>query len=229
MATQQEPAPTLQDALEVLRPELPSGRPDLAIEQIALRKAHDYLQDRGQAGTRDLRRFLEREDLHRYYANGQQFWIQVMVPYLGLLPGVVAPDGPSRPWRYDPDADRRPAVPEDPTPAPEERIDSILADAIDFPGFSDQKNRVTLKNAYEQLREQGEATTDELRDAYSPTPDTVPSQGRFEDTADWFREVGRPTLRKLPGVDPPRVAGQPWRFVGIDVDGDATDGGTGDA
>ena len=208
----------LDRAIDALKDELPRGSANLALEQIALQRAHGHLLEMGSATSSELSLLLSAEDLPRYYASGGEFW-RAIRPYLSLLPGVIPPDAGGK-WKFDPDGQIRPERPDAPTSPDDEALGRALG-SIDWPGAEGDpirnSHRLGVRRMYETLQEQGEALTSELKE-HAVTGNYGGHTGHFGDAGSWFREVGRPALNRLPGVDPPRVAGDPWRSVGIDHD-----------
>ncbi|WP_117595159.1 hypothetical protein [Haloprofundus halophilus] len=204
------------DVISQFTDELPHE--NTAIEHVALRKAYYFLKDASRASADAIALVVwEGSNLGRQYPRRSAWWTDAGEPFLPLLPGIVRDDVG---WRYDPDANgSRPQVPDDPTDPSEDAVDAVIQ-AFDYPGVEGDrvktKNRLGVERAFEYLQEHAEADVEDLKDQFTPSA-YGRQEGHFANPHDWFREVGRPVLRSLPGVDPPRVAGQPWRYVGVDA------------
>lgn len=146
-------------------------------------------------------------------------WWDVATLYLPLLPGIVRE---GRTWHFDPDPDDRGALPDDPAPPSREDVEAVIEDT-DIPTAPDdranRRNTLAVKRAVEHLKEHGTATSEEVKEQFRPSAYSGPV-GHFDNPQDWMREVGRPMLMAVPGVQPPAVAGDPWRLVGVDADSD---------
>jgi hypothetical protein len=207
------------DVIDRFSRELPHAPGSAAPELVALRRAYYVLKDAGQASSRHLARevWTASPTLDRLYSNPSDWWTAAGQPFLRLLPGVDRDDDGDG-WRYNPnaDVDDRPAVPDDPVDPTPGDVDATLS-TFDFPAANERRttrrNRLGVKRAFQHLQEHGEADAAALKDQFAPSPYTR-QPGHFDNAHDWFREVGRPALRTLPGVDPPRVAGQSWRYIG---------------
>ncbi|ELZ54844.1 MULTISPECIES: hypothetical protein [unclassified Haloferax] len=204
------------DVIRRFTDELPHE--NTAIEHVALREAYYFLKDAGRASADAIALAVwDESNLSRQYPRRSTWWTDAGEPFLPLLPGVVRDDVG---WRYDPDADdSRPPVPDNPTDPSADDVDAVLQ-SFNYPGVEGDrvktKNRLGVKRAFEYLQEHGEADAADLKDQFTPS-NYGRQEGHFDNPHDWFREVGRPVLRDLPGVDPPRVAGQPWRYVGVNA------------
>jgi len=103
----------------------------------------------------------------------------------------------------------------------EERARKRALDTLELPGHGYEmaatrmEHRNALRDMVLLLQEHGLATREELRECYDPTGHNEPQQGLYADRQQWWREVGEPNLRVLPGVEAPDAAGDCWRFVGV--------------
>ena len=81
-------------------------------------------------------------------------------------------------------------------------------------------HEAALRGAFAFLHYWGDATAAEIVDAvYSEDP------AGFDDPLAWWRECVRDRLAELPGVEPARSPGEPWRYDGVAlVESDGEDG-----
>lgn len=173
------------------------------------------------------------------YESRNEWWNVIGDQYFRLLPNIVPPDERGGVWRFDDDGQERPAVPDDYVAPSDERVAEALRE---FETPRDQpvtaKSKIQIQRLYEHLKEHGSATADELKELYEPadvdrpsrttavgdrvlevsgtSPGNRPELDQYVDAGAWFLEIGRPALAQLPGIDPPQVAGQPFRFIGVD-------------
>lgn len=202
---------------------LPSDGAASGAEWTALLRAYYLIRADGEATRRAITGRAYRghpvSDLHRY-AGPDDAFATAGAPYLRYFPRIVPPASDvGGVWRFDPDADGsdRPAVPDDPVGPDPERVDAAL-DAYDFPDPNvaphiAARNPRGVQEAYDALRNAGRADAADLKSHYHTS--TVTADGVFESQDRWWAAVGRPALATLPGVNPPRVVGQEWRFVGV--------------
>jgi hypothetical protein len=204
--------------------ELPGHGYELSTTRIALRDAFDYLRGQGQATAKEFKQEVyPQTKADTYFDTPLAWWRDGCKPYLRQLPGVVPPSGTGNPWRFDSD---RVELPDDEPDAPDISPDRKLTEAevgdavndLDLPGrtpITKAKHCAALRNMVLLLQEHGLATREELRECYDPTAHNEPQQGMYADREQWWREVGEPNLRAMPGVEAPDAAGDCWRFVGV--------------
>ena len=192
--------------------------------RLAVEDAYDYLRGQGQATAKDFKRDVyPQTKADDYFDTPTAWWRDACKPYLRQLPGVVPSSGVGDPWRFDPD---RVEVPDDEPDAPDPGPDRKLTEAevedavddLDLPGrtpITKAKHRTALRDMVLLLQEHGLATREELWECYNPTAHNEPQQGMYADRQEWWREVGEPNLRAMPGVEAPDGAGGAWRFIGV--------------
>lgn len=210
-----------QEAMDHVSDELPHEPPSQGVEIAALRKAWKHLVEQEAADGRTLKELsYDVGKLDRLHGAQRRWWRQASEVF-ALLPGVVAPSRRSGTWRYDPTVnDDRPDVPTDPVPPTEDTVNDLL-NAYNWPGNDGDlikaKHRGAVSRMYDDLQDRGEVAASELKE-HAATDNFTNQTGHYDNAGDWFREVGRPALKTLPGVDAPRVAGDGWRFVGVESD-----------
>ena len=152
--------------------------------------------------------------------------------YLALLPSIRPPvgrypwydeglDHENTSWLFDTTGNERPEPPDKASEPPEDIHGAIsnldVLDGHDLDAL--RYNSIMLRDLYGRLMDAGvEGVTFEvLRENTELLNSSIdkPDKGWYVYEADWMADVGRPALAELPGVDPPRVAGGPWRFVGL--------------
>ena len=203
--------------------ELPGQGYKSATTRVALRDAFDYLRGQGQATAKDFKRdVFPQTNTGTYFNTPTAWWSDGCKGYLRQMPGVVPPSGVGDPWRFDADRvelpDDDPDVPEPERTLSREEVEDAVDD-LDLPGRTPAmrvKHRNALRDMVLLLQEHGLATREELRDVYDPSNHDEPQQGLYADREQWWREVGDPNLRTLPGVEAPDAAGDCWRFVGVE-------------
>jgi len=225
----------IQDHISAVSDELPAEAGDV----IALREMWYHLRIHGTESEGELKDigWDASEELRRIHGTQNGWWTSAGKQYLALLPNV-SPPGDATPWRrylqvlpdlvrpstppgqwaFDEGGQSRPDQDTDPATLTDEQLSAAL-DAVDVPGDIGRDRRrstVPLRRMYRRIEEQGSATSEELKDHYSTSRYDKPGQGHYQTAGAWFRAVGRPILASLPGIDPPRVVGEPWRFIGVD-------------
>ncbi|MDS0220884.1 hypothetical protein NDI54_05885 [Haloarcula sp. S1AR25-5A] len=224
----------VMDYISAVSDELPTDAGDV----IALREMWYHLRVHGTVTEADLKDagWDASEKLRRIHGTQNDWWTSTGKQYLALLPNVsppgdatpwrrylqvlpdlVRPSTPTGQWAFDEGGQSRPDQDADPATLTDEQLSAAL-DAVDVPGDIGRdrgRSTVPLRRMYRQI-EQGSATTAELKDHYSTSRHDKPEQGHYQTAGAWFRAVGRPILASLPGIDPPRVVGEPWRFIGVE-------------
>ena len=207
-------------------------------DHVALREMFYHLRRNKTAGSRELRSAATEElsdSLAAVYTSESEWWSSTGSQYLALLPGIIPPEGTtsgggylarlsravpfgdsdSTMWRYVETTQERPTVPEEPTVLPDEYLKEAVDDIAPDEGQT-PTSKIQLRKLYHHLVENETATSEELKALYETSRHDQPEYGSYEYASDWFREVGRECLAQLPGIDPPRIAGDDWRHVGVD-------------
>ena len=200
----------VSDVISEFSGELGGGGP-----HVALRECWYHLRANRKAKSSDLRR-VAAETSNRV---DRRWWSETGNAYFRLMPNVVPPSpetGGS--WVFDEDGEEAPPVHKNPVAAPDGQIKRALDRLQTHRPV--RRNLSPLKRMHEYLVSAGAASTDELKDIYPEADRNQHQYGKYTDTADWFREVGRPVLSGLEDIARPRVAGQDWRFIGIETDED---------
>lgn len=208
----------VKDVISEISDELRRG----AADKIALRECYYHLRLHSPEKARELRRvgWEASDKLGLAYQSSTDWWTTTGRQYFALLPGVIPPsEMPGGEWRYDDAGETRPDIPENPTRPSDEQIDAVLG-ALDLPGSKRDRARSSgpLRQMYKHIIEETSIKTADLAEFYTPSQHDQQSRGHYRNAGDWFRDIGRPVLQDLPGVDPPRVAGGWWRFTGVDED-----------
>lgn len=218
-----------QEYIGAFSSELPSGG------SIALREMWYHLRANQTATETALRSvgWKASETLHQRRGferawSADEWWRLAGRPYFRLLPGVVSPgDEDGGEWTFDPEHTPTVEAPTDPVTPSVERAKQLAYDLDTrgalvevhgepvVPAASTRSGRA-LHRMYEYLLEHGTAQSADLRGFYEPNENLRSDQGHYTAPAAWFRDVGRSLFAELPGVEPPRMAGQPWTFVGVD-------------
>ena len=192
--------------------------------RLAVEDAYDYLRGQGQATAKDFKRDVyPQTKADNYFDTSTTWWRDGCKRYLQQMLGVVPSSGVGDPWRFDAN---RVEIPNDDPDAPDLGTNQKLTEAevgdavndLDLPGrtpITKSKHVVALRDMVLLLQEHGLATREELRECYDPTAHNEPQQGMYADRQEWWREVGRPNLQALPGVEAPDAAGGTWRFIGV--------------
>ena len=199
---------------------MPSDPPTSGAERANLREAWYTLRDHGTASQNVLAADVYDGTITNVHTRGD--WWRFIRAYLPFLPGVQGSTDDSR-LRFDRNADAdRPDVPADPDHPSEDVIDAAITDAIDDVGLKEPnavphlaiRQERAIRGAYDHLAEHHRAGRGAFTDYYTPTD--APVDGLYGDAARGFRLAVAPVLRRLPGVDPPPVVGDEWRYRGVD-------------
>lgn len=215
--------------------------PTSGADAVALREMWYHLRVQREADPQNLVDVAYREasSLTGAYETREEWWNVIGSTYFRLLPHVVTDDG--RQWRFEDgeDVDEPPEAPEEYEAPTEARVAEVLEEFEPPRGHPmGHESRSNVRAIYEHVRETGEATAAELKEVFEPAPEpnaptrTVAAGGKvleanpqgsgdrpetdqWREAENWFREIGRPALAHLPGVEPPRLAGRPFVFVGV--------------
>ena len=101
-------------------------------------------------------------------------------------------------------------------------IQQVIPGPDDLPGYHNaaRKTAASLRAMYSMLQRQGEATGNDLLDAFVPIETTAqPRKHAHNNARAWWADVGAEQFAALEGIeapDDPQALGAEWRFTGVD-------------